>query len=54
MTPCSFRYWIASSFALVSPSFAFSWLDQIALLDDVSAPPGLHPYDFIAEGQREP
>ena len=28
--------------------------EQMTRLDDVSAPPPLHPYDFIAEGQREP
>ena len=27
--------------------------EQVARLDDVSAPPAVHPYDFIAEGQRE-
>ena len=26
--------------------------EQVARLDDVSAPTGVHPYDFIAEGQR--
>ena len=28
--------------------------EQVARLDEVSAPPPVHPYDFIAEGQREP
>jgi aryl-alcohol dehydrogenase-like predicted oxidoreductase len=27
-------------------------LEQVARLDAVSAPPPVHPYDFIAEGQR--
>jgi aryl-alcohol dehydrogenase-like predicted oxidoreductase len=26
--------------------------EQVARLDEVSAPPPVHPYDFIAEGQR--
>jgi aryl-alcohol dehydrogenase-like predicted oxidoreductase len=27
--------------------------EQVARLDEVSAPPPVHPYDFIAEGQRQ-
>jgi aryl-alcohol dehydrogenase-like predicted oxidoreductase len=28
--------------------------DHVALLDEVSAPPAVHPYDVIAEGRRTP